>query len=150
MPRRYALSNKQWIQIKDFLPGRRETVGVTARDNRKFVDAVLWILRSGAPWRSLPEHHGDWKHTHKRFSRWAGTGVWERVFNVLTKDPDNRHIAIDGAIVRARQHAAGARGKGKKKTRLWGVPEEGRARISILSATAAPSGRGSREARSTT
>ncbi len=83
MGRRYALRDDQWEVIKDWLPGREETVGVTARDNRLFVDAVLYRYRSGIAWRDLPERFGDWKNVHQRFSRWARTGVWERVFRYL-------------------------------------------------------------------
>ena len=123
MGKRYELSDEQWEKIRDILPGREGTSGATAKDNRLFIDAVLWILRSGAPWRDLPERYGDWKNTHRRFSRWAKTKVWESIFQVLVKDPDNEYVMIDSTIVRAHQHSAGARDK--KKTRLWGVPEVG-------------------------
>ena len=67
--RRYELTNAQWGKIKDLLPGRSETVAVTAKDNRQFLNGVMWILRSGSPWRDLPERDGDWKNTHRRFTR---------------------------------------------------------------------------------
>ena len=118
--RRYELSDMQWDKIKGLLPGQRESVGVTAKDNRKFVNGVMWILRSGSPWRDLPERYGDWKNTHRRFTRWSASGVWEKVFNILTSDSKNDYLMIDSTIVRAHQHAAGSK---KKKTRLWGVPE---------------------------
>ena len=118
--KRYELSDQQWERIKDLLPGRTDTIGVTAKDNRQFVNGVLWILRSGSPWRDLPERYGDWKNTHRRFSRWANTGVWEQVFEVLVKDAKNEYLMIDSTIVRAHQHAAGSK---KKTTRRWGVPE---------------------------
>ena len=70
--RRYALHDDQWERIKDLLPGRKGHVGTNAKDNRLFVEAVLWRYRSGAPWRDLPERFGDWNNTHRRFSRWAG------------------------------------------------------------------------------
>ena len=119
--RRYELEDRQWEKIKDLLPGREGTVGVTAQDNRQFVNGVLYILRSGSPWRDLPERYGDWNSTHRRFSRWAASGIWERVFDVLVKDAKNQYLMIDSTIVRAHQHAAGSK---KKKIRLWGVPEE--------------------------
>jgi transposase len=118
--KRYELTDRQWERIKELLPGRTETVGVTAKDNRQFVNGVLWILRSGSPWRDLPERYGDWKNTHRRFSRWAASGVWEKVFGVLVKDAKNDYLMIDSTIVRAHQHAAGSK---KKTTRRWGVPE---------------------------
>src|SRR5881398_505711 len=110
--RRYALRDDQWYRIKDILPGRAGHVGVTAEDNRKFVEAVLYRYRAGIPWRDLPERFGDWKNVHRRFSRWAETGVWERVFRHLAADADNEYAMIDSTIVRAHQHSAGAIKKG--------------------------------------
>lgn len=121
-PRRYELHEQQWRKIESILPGKASDRGVTAQDNRTFVNGVLWILRSGAFWRDLPERYGNWKSVHKRFTRWAKTGVWEKIFTVLTDDPDNRYLMIDSTIVRAHQQAT--TGKGGIKMRLWGVPEE--------------------------
>jgi transposase len=81
--RRYAIRDGQWDRIKDMLPGRAGHVGVTARDNRLFVDAVIYRYRAGIPWRDLPERFGDWKAVHTRFSRWADSGVWRRMFELL-------------------------------------------------------------------
>ena len=114
MGRRYALRDDQWDVIKGLLPGREETVGATARDNRLFVEAVLYRYRAGIPWRDLPERFGDWKNVHRRFSRWAQSGVLEAVFAHLAGDADNEYAMIDSTIVRAHQHSAGAV---KKKTR---------------------------------
>ena len=108
LERRYALRDDQWERIKDLLPGRAGHVGVTARDNRLFVEAVLYRYRAGIPWRDLPERFGDWKKVHTRFSRWARSGVWERVFEHLAGDADNEYAMIDSTIVRAHQHSAGA------------------------------------------
>ena len=113
--RRYALHDDQWERIKDLPPGRKGHVGANAKDNRLFVEAVLWRYRSGAPWRDLPERFGDWNNTHRRFSRWAKTGVWERIFKHLAADPDNEYAMIDSTIVRAHQHSAGAPKKGATK-----------------------------------
>jgi transposase len=87
-----------------------------------FVNAVLWVIRSGAHWHDLPERYGKYKTVHKRFTRWAKTGVWERIFEDLTNDPDNQYLMLDSTVVRAHQQAAN--GKGGPKIRLWGVPEE--------------------------
>lgn len=108
MLRRYALRDDQWERLKDLLPGRRETAGVTAKDNRLFVEAVLYRYRAGIAWRDLPERFGDWKNVHKRFSRWAQKGVWHNVFTNLASDADNEYAMIDSTIVRAHQHSAGA------------------------------------------
>ena len=109
--RRYALRDDQWDRIKDFLPGREGHVGGTAADNRLFVEAVLYRYRAGLPWRDLPERLGDWKTVHQRFSRWAKSGIFERIFNLLASDHDNEYMMIDATIVRAHQHSAGARKK---------------------------------------
>src|SRR6476646_9803958 len=106
--RRYALRDDQWDRIKDSLPGREGHVGVTAKDNRLFVEAVIYRFRAGMPWRDLPERFGDPIKIHTRFSRWAHSGVWERLFQHLAVDADNEYAMIDSTIVRAHQHSAGA------------------------------------------
>lgn len=114
----------QWDRIKDFLPGREGTVGATAKDNRLFVEAVLYRYRAGIAWRDLPERFGDYRVIHLRHSRWSRTGVWERVFNLLSHDADNEYAMIDSTIVRAHQHSAGAKKKTQKKTRPLGEVQE--------------------------
>ena len=115
--RRYALRDDQWDRIKDFLPGREGHVGGTAADNRLFVEAVLFRYRAGVPWRDLPERFGDWKVVYQRFSRWAKSGVFERIFKMLASDHDNEYMMIDATIVRAHQHSAGARKKRRASDR---------------------------------
>jgi transposase len=111
MVRRHALRNDQWERIENLLPGREGTVGATAKDNRLFVEAVLYRYRAGIPWRDLPERFGDFRIVHTRFSRWSKTGVWARVFEHLAQDADNEYAMIDATIVRAHQHSAGAQKK---------------------------------------
>ena len=110
-PGRYELNEAQWQRIKDTLPGRLEHVGRTAVDNRLFVNAVLWVLRSGARWHDLPERYGKYKSVPTRFMRWARAGVWEGIF----ADPDGRQeesVSDDRLDHRAgHQHSAGARKK---------------------------------------
>ena len=108
--RRYALRDDQWERLKGLLPGREGAVGVTAKDNRLFVEAVLYRYRTGIPWRDLPERFGHFRKVHTRFRRWAKTGVWRRVFQALAQDADNEYAMIDSTIVRAHQHSAGAKG----------------------------------------
>ena len=122
---RYELSDVQWQRIAHMLPGKPGDRGRTAADNRLFVNAVLWVLRSGAWWQDLPERYGKWKSIHKRFTRWAENGVWERVFAALIDDPKNEYVMLDATLVRAHQQAATGKGAAKKgeRTRLWGVPE---------------------------
>jgi transposase len=95
-------------------PAGRARWGVTARDNRLFVQAVLYRYRSGIPCRDLPERFSDPIKVHTRFSRWAKSGVWERVFQSLAADADNEYAMIDSTIVRAHQHSAGAQKKPEK------------------------------------
>jgi transposase len=123
MTKRYELSDDQWCRIESLLPGRACDPGRTGADNRRFVNGVLWVLRSGAHWHDLPPRYGKWKTGHKRFTRWAKAGVWETVFTALTSDPDNEYLMLDSTLVRAHQQAA--TGKGGTKTRLWGAPEAG-------------------------
>ena len=110
--RRYGLRDDQWERICDLLPGRPGTVGVTARDNRLFVEAVLYRYRAGIPWRDLPERFGDGVRVQRRFSRWARAGVWQKVLQHLSQDADNEYAMIDATLVRAHQHSAGAAKKG--------------------------------------
>ena len=121
MAKRYELTSTQWSRICNQLPGKPGDRGRCGADNRLFVNAVLWVLRSGAHWHDLPERYGKYKTAHKRFTRWAKAGVWEKVFAHLIADPDNDYIMLDSTLVRAHQQAA--TGKGGTRTRLWGVPE---------------------------
>ncbi len=116
--RRYTLRDDQWDRSKDLLPGRDGYVGGTAKDNRLFVEAVLYRYRAGIPWRDLPERFGDFRVVHTRFSRWAKSGVWQRVFEALAEDADNEYAMIDSTIVRAHQHSAGAKGGMQTPKRL--------------------------------
>jgi transposase len=118
--RRHEITDEHWERIKDLLPGQPGDPGVTAQDNRTFINAVLWIAKTGAPWRDLPERFGPWGSVWKRFDRWAKKGVWERVFEGL-RDPDLEWVIIDSTVIRAHQHAAGAEKKGAP-IRPWAAP----------------------------
>jgi transposase len=107
--RRYALRDDQWERIKDLLPRRDGYVGVTAKDRRLFIEAVLHRYRAGSAWRDLPARFRDFRVVHTRFSRWAKTGIWKRVFQHLAADADNEYATIDATIVRAHQLFAGAK-----------------------------------------
>jgi len=119
--RRYGLRDDQWERIKHLLPGQPGWVGVTAADNRLFVEAVLYRYRAGIPWRDLPERFGDGVKVHRRFSRWAHAGVWQRVFEHLASEADNEYAMIDSTIVRAHQHSAGAQKKPARTRRSGGL-----------------------------
>lgn len=104
--RRYEITDQQWERISPLLPGKVGDVGRSAADNRLFINAVIWIARSGAPWRDLPERFGPWNSVYQRFRRWAKTDVWKAVFETL-QEPDLDWLMIDSTTVRAHQHAAG-------------------------------------------
>lgn len=107
MNRRYELTDDEWIRIESLLPGREGDPGGHGADNRLFVNAVIWIARTGAPWRDLPERFGLWNSVYQRFNRWARAGVWHDVFRAL-QTPDWEALMLDSTVIRAHQHAAGA------------------------------------------
>ena len=109
--RRHELTDEQFDKIKSFLPGSDGTVGVTAQDNRLFVNAVIWVFKTGAPWRDLPERFGNWNSIHKRFARWSKSGIFDKIFRILSEDADMEFLLMDGTIVKAHQHASGAKKK---------------------------------------
>lgn len=118
---RTMLRDDQWKRIASLLPGKASDPGRTAADNRAFVEAVFWILRTGSPWRDLPTSFGPWNSAYQRFKRWSVRGVWHRVFTELSKDSDFEELYLDGTIVRAHQHASGAQKKTGRKH--WGALE---------------------------
>jgi transposase len=123
MTKRYALRDDQWERIRGSLPGREETVGVSARDNRLFIDAVLYRYRAGIAWRDLPKRFGDFRVAHLRDSRWSQTGVWHRVFRTMAQDADNEYDQVDSTIVKAHQHGAGTKKRGPEIVKLLDAAE---------------------------
>jgi transposase len=107
---RTCLTDAHWERMAPLVPGKVGDPGATGRDNRLFVEAVLWIVRTGAPWRDLPSELGNWNSVWRRFARWAERGIWERLFAAMADDPDFEYVIVDAAIVRAHQHSAGAKG----------------------------------------
>ncbi|HYV35802.1 MAG TPA: IS5 family transposase [Gemmataceae bacterium] len=107
MLRRHEITDDQWDAIQGFLPGQEGDPGVTAKDNRLFVNALLWIAKTGAPWRDLPERFGNWNSVFQRFSRWCKTGVFQALMKEM-QDPSLEILMLDSTTVRAHQHAAGA------------------------------------------
>ena len=112
MKQRHARRDDPWDRIQDRLPGRAGHVGVTAADNRLFVEAVLYRYRTGIPWRDLPERFGDFRVVHIRFSRGSRSGVWKRLFRGWAEKADNEWVRMDSSLVRAHPHRAGALRKG--------------------------------------
>ncbi|NND41839.1 MAG: IS5 family transposase [Silicimonas sp.] len=107
---RLVLSDADWERISGLIIGRPDQKGSTGRNNRMFVEGVLWIVRTGSPWRDLPEAFGEWNSVFRRFSRWSDKGVWQRIFEAMSDDPDFEYLIVDSTIVRAHQHASGAKG----------------------------------------
>jgi transposase len=136
--RRHEISDEQWNKIKDLLPGTPGDPGKTAEDNRGFINAVLWIAKTGAPWRDLPERFGAWNSVFQRFDRWCKRSVWTRLLRAW-QDPDLECLMLDSSVIRAHQHAAGARKKG-----VTTKPSGGRAADSAPSCTWRSTRRGAR------
>ena len=105
-----VLSDAQWERISLLLPGKVGDPGRSGANNRLFVEGVLWIARTGAPWRDLPAAFGNWNSVFQRFRRWALKGVFDAIFKSLSGDPDFEYAMIDGTIVRVHQHGTGAKG----------------------------------------
>jgi transposase len=131
---RHALSNEQWARLAPLLPPQKPKTGRPALDHRLIIDGILWILRTGAPWRDLPERYGSWHTVSSRFYRWRKAGIWDRILAELQRQADaageldwQEHF-VDGTVIRAHQHAAGAK-KGlhqrtrHRATRPWVGPK---------------------------
>jgi len=114
---RLILGDEQWTRMSAHIIGDERTRGSSGRDNRMFVEGVLWIVRTGSPWRDLPDVFGSWNSVFRRFSRWSAKGLWHRIFAAMADDSDFEYLIVDSTIVRAHQHAAGAK-RGLKIRRL--------------------------------
>ena len=119
---RHAISDADWVRVKDHLPGQPGQHGGVARDNRRFLDAVLWIARTGAAWRDLPDRLGNWNTQWRRFDRWAKAGRLAALAAAL-RDPDLDVLILDSTVVRAHPCAAGSKksgtGPGASPSRPW-------------------------------
>jgi transposase len=118
--RRHDISNQVWERLKSLLSGGEGKVGRPASNNRRFLNAVFWILRTGTPWRDLPPDYGDWKNTHRRFCRWQDRGIWENLLEEVMDDPDFEWLMIDASHIKVHPHAAGAPGGNQEMARTKG------------------------------
>ena len=118
--RRHDISDRLWEKLKPHLPGRKGSVGRPANDNRLYINGVFWILRTGAPWRDLPEDYGHWKNVHRRFCRWRDKKIWEKLLEVMTVEPDYEWLMIDASHIKVHPHGAGARGGNQDMSRTKG------------------------------
>ena len=110
------LTDVQWKRLRPLLPPQKPQTGRPAKEHRTVLNGILWILRTGSPWRALPERYGSWKTVSSRFYRWQRVGVWDRILATLQQQADaegrldwSLHF-VDSTVVRAHQHAAGAKG----------------------------------------
>jgi transposase len=117
--RRGELTDEQWEKLVPLLPPQKPRVGRPAQDHRVIINGMLWIARTGAPWRDLPERYGPWRTVASRFYRWVKAGMWQRVLEALQHQGDAEGAidwqihSVDSTIIRAHQHAAGAKGGNK-------------------------------------
>ncbi len=117
---RHDMSDAMWAVLEPLLPGQRGQWGGIAKDNRRFLNGVFWILRVGAPWRDLPPQYGKWNSVYQRFRRWRDSGVWERILEALVVEPDYEWLMIDASHCKVHPHAAGAVGGNQDMERTKG------------------------------
>jgi transposase len=118
--RRHDVSDATWALLEPHLPGRKGQHGGVAKDNRLFINAIFWILRTGAPWRDLPPEYGDWKNTQRRFCRWRDKGIWEGLLEQLITDVDYEWLMIDATHIKVHPDASGAKGGNQDMDRTKG------------------------------
>lgn len=109
MARRYEIDDKQWEQVKPNLGNTPRKTGRPQKDNRILLNGVLWILRTGAPWRDLPEYYGPWQTVYKRFAQWQENGKLKEMFEHVRQNPDIQDLCIDGTYIKAHRSSAGAK-----------------------------------------
>jgi transposase len=113
--RRGELSDEQWQRLEALLPALKPKTGRPNLDHRQVINGILWVLRTGAPWRDMPERYGSWSTVASRFYRWREAKIWERIWRQLQSEADEQEQIdwevhfLDGTVVRAHQHAAGAK-----------------------------------------
>ena len=117
---RHDVSDNVWGKIKPYFPGQKGQWGGIAEDNRQFFNGVCWILRTGAPWRDLPDDYGKFGSVHKRFKRWCDNGIWDKILEQLIDEPDFEWLMIDASHCKVHPHAAGAVGGNQDMERTKG------------------------------
>jgi len=112
---RFVITDRQWVLMEPHCLGKETDPGRTGGDGRLFLEAVLWIARTGSPWRDLPAHFGKWNSVFKRFRDWVKADVFQRLFDAVSDEPDMEFAMIDGTIVKVHRHGQGAKGGLKAK-----------------------------------
>ena len=107
---RFALTDAQWAKMEPHCLGKKSDPGRSGGDNRLFVEAVLWIARTGSPWRDLPPLFGKWNSVFRRFRDWVRADVFKRLFDAVSGEPDLEYAMVDGTIVKVHRHGQGAKG----------------------------------------
>lgn len=107
---RFVLSDAQWAKMEPHCLGKRSDPGRSGKNNRLFVEAVLWIARTGSPWRDLPTHFGKWNSIYVRFRDWVAADVFKRLFDAVAAEPDMEYAMVDATIVKVHRHGQGAKG----------------------------------------
>ena len=118
--RRHDITDKVWLKLEPHLPGRKGSCGGIAKDNRTFINAVFWVLRTGSPWRDLPPDYGHWSNVHRRFIRWRDKGVLEKLMEILIDSPDYEWLMIDASHCKVHLHGTGAVGGNQDMSRTKG------------------------------
>ena len=110
MLRRYELTDEEWLRIEPLLPPENTgKQGRPRKDNRIIMNGIVWLARSGAPWRDLPERYGSWKTVYSRFRKWIDDGILDNIFRILSLEAELEELSIDASIIQEHQHSAGAK-----------------------------------------
>ena len=126
MGHRGELTDQEWERLEPLLPAEKPERGRPNVDHRRIINGIVWRERTGAPWRDLPERYGPWSTVYSRFWRWREAGIWDRIFAAVLAEADEAGAVdwgvqfVDGSVIRAHQHAAGAKG-GIQRPRRWGA-----------------------------
>jgi len=107
---RFGLTDAQWAKMEPLCLGKPGDPGRSGKDNRLFMEAVLWIVRTGSPWRDLPSSLGNWSSVYTRFRGWVKADVWKRLFEAVSEEPDMEYAMVDATIVKVHRHGQGAKG----------------------------------------
>lgn len=114
MSKRYEITNEEWERMEEMFPAERTgKKGRPAKNNRNMLNGMLWIARSGAQWRELPERYGPWQTVYSRFRKWQEIGIWENIFHMLSSDADKENLSVDSTMAKAHQSTNGGFKKGK-------------------------------------